>query len=144
MPQENPRNDSQRSDNPRSESSRSEHLRGEKTSAAGGVNTQFAEMGAKSVTASLSMQKELFETFHDISRDWFARATSEAELAFKLPRQLTNARSVPDALSAYQEWLNEWMSMWGEDGRRLISDSQKIIDTGVRCFANVAPAVTTT
>ena len=60
MPQENPRNDSQRSDNPRSESSRSDHLRGEKTSAAGGVNTQFAEMGAKSVTASLRMQKELF------------------------------------------------------------------------------------
>jgi hypothetical protein len=36
------------------------------------------------------------------------------------------------------------MSMWGEDGRRLISDGQKIMDTGVRCFANVAPAVTTT
>lgn len=32
--------------------------------------------------------------------------------------------------------------MFGEDGRRLISDSWKIIDTGVRCFANTAPAVT--
>ncbi len=142
MPQENPRNESQRSDNPRSESSRSEHFRGEKAGAAGAVNAQFAEMGAKSVTAGLRMQKELFETFQDIGRDWFARATSEAELAFKLPRQLTNARSVPDALSAYQEWLNEWMSMWGEDGRRLVSDSQKIMDTGVRCLNNVAPAVT--
>lgn len=142
MPQENPRNESQRSDNPRSESSRFEHLRGEKAGAAGGVNAQFAEMGAKSVTAGLRMQKELFETFQDIGRDWFARAASEAELAFKLPRQLTNARSVPDVLSAYQEWLNEWMSMWGEDGRRLVSDSQKIMDTGVRCFANAAPAVT--
>lgn len=142
MPQENPRNESQRSDNLRSESSRSEHLRGEKTAAAGGVNAQFAEMGAKSVTAGLRMQKELFETFNDISRDWFARATSEAELAFKLPRQLTNARSVPDALSAYQQWLNEWMSMWGEDGRRLVSDGQKIMDTGVRCFTNVSPAIT--
>ena len=117
----------------------SEHLRGEKSAGASAVNAQFAEMGAKSVTAGLRMQKELFETFQDISRDWFARATSEAELAFKLPRQLTNARSVPDAMSAYQEWLNEWLSMCGEDGRRLISDGQKIMDTGARCFANASP-----
>ena len=142
MPQENPRNESQRSDSSRNESSRSEHFRSEKAGAAGVVNAQFAEMGVKSVTAGLRMQRELFETFQDISRDWFARATSEAELAFKLPRQLTNARSVPDALSAYQEWLNEWMSMRGEDGRRLVADGRKIMDTGVRCFTNTAPVVT--
>jgi hypothetical protein len=142
MAQEHPRNESQRSDNPRGESSRSEHFRSEKLGIAGAVNTQFADMGAKSVTAGLRMQQELFETFQGISRDWFARATSEAELAFKLPRQLTNARSVPDALSAYQDWLNEWLSMCGEDGRRLISDGQKIMDTGVRCFANVSPTAT--
>jgi hypothetical protein len=142
MPQENPRNESQRSDGSRSESSRSGHLLSEKAVAAGLVNAPFAEMGVKSVAAGLRMQTELFETFQDISGDWFARATSEAELAFKLPRQLTNARSVPDALSAYQEWLGEWMSMRGEDGRRLVSDGRKIMDTGVRCFTNAAPAVT--
>jgi hypothetical protein len=72
----------------------------------------------KSVAPGRRMQTELFETLQDISRDWFARATSAVELAFKLPRQLNNARSVPDALSAYQECLGEWMSMRGEDGRR--------------------------
>jgi hypothetical protein len=141
MPQENPRNESQRSDSSRNESSRSAHFRSEKAGATSVVNAQFAEMGVNSVTAGLRMQRELFETFQDISRDWFARATSEAELAFKLPRQLSNARSVPDALSAYQEWLNEWMSLRGEDGRRLVSDGRKIMDTGVRCFTNAAPAV---
>ena len=142
MPQENSRNESQRSDNPRSESSRSEHLRSEKVGAASAVNAQFAEMGAKSVTAGLRMQKELFVAFQEMSRDWFARAISEAELAFKLPRQLNNARSVPDAFSAYQEWLIEWMSVRGEDSRRLASDSQKMMDTGLRCFSKVGPAVT--
>jgi hypothetical protein len=96
----------------------------------------------KSVAPGRRMQTELFETLQDISRDWFARATSAVELAFKLPRQLNNARSVPDALSAYQEWLGEWMSMRGEDGRRLVSDGRKIMDTGVRCFTNAAPVVT--
>ena len=73
MPQEHPRNESHRSDSPRSESPRSEHLRGEKSGVGSAVNVQVAEMGAKSVTAGLRMQKELFETFQDISRDWFAR-----------------------------------------------------------------------
>jgi hypothetical protein len=34
------------------------------------------------------------------------------------------------------------MSMRSEDGRRLVSDSQKIVDTGVRCFAVGSPAMT--
>ena len=60
MPQENPRNESQRSDSSRNGSSRSEHFRSAK---AGVVNAQFAEIGVKSLTAGLRMQRELFETF---------------------------------------------------------------------------------
>jgi len=142
MPQDNPRSDTQRADNPRSESARSESLRGERSGAANATNVHFADMGAKSVKAGMRMQQELFDTFQDIGRDWFARATSEAELAFKLPRKLSSARTVPGAFSAYQEWLNEWLTMCGEDGRRFISDGQKIVDTGVRCFANASPSAT--
>jgi hypothetical protein len=56
-------------------------------------------------------------------------------LALRLPNKLTTARSVPDAFSAHQEWLDEWMRMFGEDTRRLVSDGHKLVDTGVRCFA---------
>lgn len=98
-------------------------------------------MGAKNVKAGLRMQQELFDTFQDIGRDWFARATSEAELAFKLPSRLSNAQSVTNAFSAYHAWLSEWLSLRGEDSRRLISDGQKIVDAGVRCFANASPAM---
>ena len=80
---------------------------------------------------------------HDISRDWMARATSEAEFAFRLPNKLTAAQSVPDAFTAYHEWLNEWMSMCSEDGRRLVADSQRIMDKGVRCFVPASPGATT-
>ena len=135
MPQDNPRTASQRGENARSENSRSE--RDDRTAAAGAGNAQFADMGARTFKAGLRMQKELFDTLQDIGRDWFARATSEAELAFKLPNRLTSARTVPDALSAYREWLNEWLSMCGEDGHNFISDGQKIMDTGARCLAAV-------
>lgn len=140
MPQDNPRSESPRTETSRSESARSERPRAERTATASAMDQPIGEMGMRSVTAGLRIQKEMLEIFNDMSREWFERATSEAELAFGLPNRLTSARSIPDAFSAYQEWLGEWMNMRGEDGRRLISDGRKIFDTGVRCFADTAPA----
>jgi hypothetical protein len=142
MPQDTPRSDTQRSENIRSETTRSERSRGERPSIASMMSAPFGEMGARSVTAGFRAQQKMLDVLSDISREWFTRATAEAELAFRLPNKLTNARSVPDALSAYQEWLDEWMSMFGEDSQRLVSDGRKLIDTGVRCFADAAPAAT--
>jgi len=88
------------------------------------------------------MRQEMFSTFEDIGREWFARASSKAELAFQLPNRLSAARTVPDALAAYQGWLGEWMNAVGDDGRRFIADSQKLVDRGVRCFASASPALT--
>jgi hypothetical protein len=76
----------------------------------------------------LRLQKEMFEVLSSVGRDWFARATSEVELASRLPNKLTAARSVPDALSAYQEWLSEWMNRCGEDSYRFVSDGQRIVN----------------
>lgn len=139
MPQDNPRTDNPRTDSMRSESPRAERFRERAASTPNMMSATFGEIGVRNVKAGLRMQKEMFDVLHDIGRDWFARATSEAELAFQLPNKLTGAGSVPDALSAYQEWLGELVNALGEDSRRFISDSQKIVDTGVRCFADASP-----
>ncbi len=143
MPQDNSRTESQRTESRSGESARSERTRGEKFAAAGTMNAPFGEMGARSVTASLRLQKEMLGLLSEMGREWFERAASEAELAMRLPNKLTSARSMPDVISTYQEWLGEWMNMFGEDSRRLISDSRKFVDVGVRCFADTTPAATT-
>jgi hypothetical protein len=139
MPQDNPRTASQRADHLGSESARSERSRSGRSATPDAMEFRFGEMGARSVNAGLRMQKEMLDVFEDIGRDWFGRTTSKAELAFKLPNKLAGAGSVPDALSAYRQWLGEWMNMFGEDGRQFITDSQKIVDAGVRCFADTTP-----
>jgi hypothetical protein len=139
MPQDNPRTESQRAEHLGSENARSERSRSAKSARPGAMESPFGEMGARSVNAGLRMQKEMLDVFEEIGRDWYGRATSKAELAFKLPNKLTGAGSVPDALSAYQQWLGEWMNMFGEDGRQFITDSQKIMDAGARCFADTPP-----
>jgi hypothetical protein len=135
------------------EHSRTEHSRDDTTTSAdyaGGAqaspqmpNMPFGEVGVGNVKAALRLQTEMFDVLHDIGRNWVARATSEAEFAFGLPNKLTAAQTVPDALSAYHEWLNEWMNMCSEDSRRFIADSQRIMDKSVGCFSGASHGATT-
>jgi len=132
MPHDNPRGDSTRR-NTRNDNSRAERSRKERPSRSP-ENAAFEGVGAPDVAAGLRLQKEMIGLLSDISQDWFARASAEAELALRLPNRLGAARTVPEAVTAYQEWFGEWMSRCTEDSRRLFSDSEKIVDTGTRCF----------
>jgi hypothetical protein len=79
---------------------------------------------------------EFFNTLEEMRRDWIARATAEVELSLKLSKKLTEAHSVPDALAAYQEWLNEEMGARAEDARLLMSNGQKFTDATSRFLSS--------
>jgi hypothetical protein len=79
---------------------------------------------------------EFFNTLEEMRRDWMARATAEVELSLKLSKKLTDAHSVPDAVAAYQEWLNEEMGARAEDARLLMSSGQKFMDTTSRFLSS--------
>ena len=64
---------------------------------------------------------EFFNALEEMSRDWMGRATAEVELGLTLSKKLTAAHSVPDAITAYQEWLSEEMNARAEDARLLMS-----------------------
>jgi hypothetical protein len=79
---------------------------------------------------------EFFNTLQKMRRDWMARATAEVELSLKLSKRLTDAHSVPDAVAAYQEWLNDEMGARAEDARLLMSNGQKFMDTTSRFLSS--------
>jgi hypothetical protein len=79
---------------------------------------------------------EFLNTLQEISRDWMARATAEVELGLKLSKKLTDAHSLPDAVAAYQEWLNDEMGARTEDARLLMSNGQKFMDTTSRFLSS--------
>jgi hypothetical protein len=115
------------SDDPRAKRASAADI-AEQVKAVDTAGSALADFGTQSIKAALHRQAEMFDVLRDIGRDWFARAASEAELALKLPNKLSAAHTVPDALSAYQEWLSEWMAMCSEDGRRLLANSQRVMD----------------
>lgn len=133
MPQGNPRSESSRNGSSRGDHGRSERPRGEKTFSAMD-NMAFGDVGARNVAAGLRLHREMLGLLSDMGQDWLARASAEAQLALRLPNRLTAARSVPDAVTTYQEWFGEWLNRCSEDSQRLLSDGQKIVVTGTRCF----------
>jgi hypothetical protein len=139
MPQDDQRTDKDHGRQQRG-GARSEQMRGENTAAAEAMSTRMAEIGANSFNAGLRMQTEMFDTLQTIGHQWMERRTCEAELALNLPNRLVGARTLPDAVAAYQEWLSEWLAMCNEDSRRFVSDGQKIVATSVRCFTNISPS----
>jgi hypothetical protein len=140
MPQDNLRTDTNRTEQQRGASVRAEQMRGENVAAAEIFTAQLGDMGKRSLHVGLRMQTEMLDALQVISHDWMTCATSEAELAFKLPNRLAGARTMPEAIAAYQQWLNEWLAMCNEDGRRLVADGQKFMTSGVRCLTSVAPS----
>jgi len=61
---------------------------------------------------------------------------SQAELASEFASKLTAARSIPDAMTACQDWTSRRFEMMAEDGQHLLADTQKFMEAGAHLFAN--------
>jgi hypothetical protein len=94
-----------------------------------------AEAAAPPGEDMLGLQNEVFAYLQEANRNWFARMQAEASIASEFTNKVAAARSVADYASAYQEWLDRHLKLLAEDGPRLFSDTQKLIETGARIFA---------
>jgi hypothetical protein len=92
--------------------------------------------GAKRIETFMAVQKQLVEIFEELNRDQLARAKQETELASEFAGKVTSARSIPDIMTAYQEWLSKRMTLFTEDGRKLFDDSQKVVNATMRLLSN--------
>ena len=100
--------------------------------------TGFAGMGKKRVEEFVNIERDLLETFLETNRQWFDRAQAEANLASEFASKLTAARSLSEAMAAYQEWTSRQFEMMAEDGKHILADTQKFIETGARLLSNAS------
>ena len=97
---------------------------------------EFAEMSKQRIEDFVNAQTELLEKLQESNRQWFDRMQSEANLASEFASKLTAARSIPDAMTACQEWANRRFKMMAEDREHLLSDCQKFTETGAHLLWN--------
>jgi hypothetical protein len=112
--------------------------RTEKSSLPNLMPTEFAELGKKRIGEFVNTQKELVEKLQEMNRQWFDRAQAEANLASELASKLTAARSIPDAMAAYQEWASRRFEMMAEDGKHLLADTQKFMEAATHLLPNAS------
>jgi hypothetical protein len=77
----------------------------------------------------------LLGAFHEMRRQWMDRAMAEVELGLKLSTKLSEAHSVPDAVTAYQEWWSEEINARAEDARRMMTKGQEFVAASSRLLS---------
>ena len=95
----------------------------------------FLVLESKRVETVKEAQKQLLDTFEQFNRQQTARAKQEMELASEFAGKITSARSVPDVMNAYQNWISKRMALYVEDGRKLFEDSQRVLNTTMKLFS---------
>jgi len=97
---------------------------------------EWAELGAERIKVRLEeitdVQSEFFDKLQEANCQWLDRAQSEANYASEFVAKLTAARSLPEAMVAYQQWTAREIEMIWQDGRRLLDNVQKFMDAGGR------------
>jgi hypothetical protein len=98
--------------------------------------TEFGEMGKKRIEDFINAQSELLDKLQEINKHWIDRMQSEATLTSEFASKLTAARSVPDAMTACQEWTSRRLELMAEDGQHLLADTRKLMETGTHFLGN--------
>jgi Phasin protein len=98
--------------------------------------SEFSATGTKRVEEYLGVQTELVDMIADASRHWLDRMQTEANLASDFASKLTAARTIPDAVTACQEWTSQQLELMEEDGKHLLADTQKLIEAEGRLLSS--------
>ena len=107
-----------------------------KSTTSGSIFAQLSDAGQQHVKTLVATQTEFFNRIQELNQYWFARAKSEAELTSDLVTKLMSTRSVPESVTACQEWSKQRMEMAVEDSQRLFADGLKLMETSARLFPN--------
>jgi hypothetical protein len=79
---------------------------------------------------------DLFGRVQDANMRWIGRARAEAGLASELISKLSSARSLSDAMNAYQDWGTRRFEMIAEDAKHVLDDTQTFMQAGVQMLTN--------
>ncbi len=97
---------------------------------------ELAETGKKRMEEILHAQNEFLETLQQANRQWLDRLQTETAFVSEFSSKLGAARSLPEAMSACQDYTRRWFEMMAEDGEHLLADSKALMETGTRLMSN--------
>lgn len=97
---------------------------------------EFVEVRKERLGDLAAAQSELLDRWKEINRQWAERPQVEAALGADIAKELTSSRSLSDAASAIQRWTSKHLELAVDDARRLLDDSQQMMDASTRFWAS--------
>ena len=92
--------------------------------------------GKQQFDAFADIQAELFSKLEQANLRWMDTIQKRVNLASEFATKLTAARSVPETVSACQDWVRQRIEMAEEDAKQLLADSEAFMDTAARLVSN--------
>ena len=96
------------------------------------------QIGTRRFESLMEMHKKLLDTFGQVQRERLTRTMEEAKLASEFAAKVAGARSIPDIMAVYQEWITKCEELIAEDGRKFLHDSQKVANAALSLLSNGA------
>lgn len=96
------------------------------------VTAELAAIGQQRFQDFVSAQVELLHQLRALNEIWLNRLRSDVDLASEFTAKLTESRSIPEAMSASQEWTTRRLQMMAEDGQQLAAVIQRLAETSAR------------
>ena len=90
----------------------------------------FLVFETKRVEAVKEVQTQLLDTFEQFNLQQLARGKQEMAFASEFAGEITSARSLPDVMNAYQNWISKLMALYMEDGQRVLNTTKKLLSIG--------------
>jgi hypothetical protein len=96
----------------------------------------FLQIGTKRFESLMEVHRKLLAAFEGVQRDRLTRAMEETKLASEFATRVTSARSIPDIMAIYQQWITTCEEMIAADGRKFLDDSQKVANAALSLLSN--------
>lgn len=90
----------------------------------------------KQFEAFTQAQSELTRKVTEINRHWADRGQSDASLASEFASKLAAARSIPDAVTTWQEWSSQRFERMAEDSKHFLADIQNVMKAAAGLLPN--------
>ena len=89
----------------------------------------------KRIEEFVNAQTEQLDKLQEANRLWLDSMQAKANLASEFASKLGSARSIPEALTAYQDWGQRRAEIMAEDTKHILDDTQDLMQMSAQLFA---------
>jgi hypothetical protein len=97
--------------------------------------------GQEQTQAALHVQKAILECFEEANHAWLARIQSEMSLWTDVFSNLSQTKTIPEAMNVYTKGVTQRIKMAVDDGRMLADESQHVTQKVMQALGATWPAV---